>query len=340
MFFRYLNDVKSWIVLYAVSLGLTDLLVWLDNGVAVEISSMIYLNLVLVLLFIAFLIWRYKKEMGFTKALAGLHDAIMEDWLETLPAPYSLRDELTKEVLRSTDRFFRRKLSDINEAHIMERDYITSWVHEVKAPLTAMKLNIDANRGDPGLRKIEAEWLRIHLLIDRQLYIARLPSLESDYVLEKTNIERLAATEVHELASWCMEKNIAVEIEGEDSEVMTDRKWCRFIIRQLLTNAVKYSPDGGTILITTDVAPTGHVVLTIEDGGPGIPPHELPRIYDKGFTGGTGRIQNAATGLGLYLAQTVAGKIGITLSAHSERMRGTAMRMTFTTNNKFQSVRM
>lgn len=340
MFFRYVYDVKSWFIFYVISLGFIDLLIWLDKGIAIKASSFLYLNLILLSLFIAFLVWRFNKEMKFTAALAEQIDSMNEDWIVTLPASPYLRDEVIHEVLCTADRKYRQKLSECHEAYIIERDYMTSWVHEVKAPLTAMKLAIDANRNNQIMRKIEAEWLRVHLLIDRQLYIARLPSLESDYVLAKSNIQRLAAEEVHQLALWCMEKNIAVEFEGEDAEVMTDSKWCRFIFRQLLTNAVKYSPDGGTILISSEVTPTGHVVLTLEDQGPGIPPHEMPRIFDKGFTGGTGRIQNAATGLGLYLAQTVAGKIGITLTAHSERMRGTAMRMTFTTNNKFQSVRM
>ena len=221
----------------------------------------------------------------------------------------------------------------------MESDYTAAWVHEVKAPLTAMKMTIDANRQDPAIRKIEAEWLRVHLLIDRQLYISRLPSLGTDYVLEKTNMHQMITPEVRELRSWCIEKNIAVEIEGEDVEVITDSKWCRFIIRQLLTNAVKYSPDGGVICIRTGRLPEGHAVLSIKDEGPGIPAHDLPRIFDKGFTGGTGRLHNAATGLGLYLAHQVASKIGISLSAQSEMNEGTTMNMTFSAENEFDATR-
>ena len=221
----------------------------------------------------------------------------------------------------------------------MEQDYIAAWVHEVKTPLTAVKLTIDANRDIPAMRKIESEWLRIHLLIDQQLYISRLSSLEADYVLEQTGIQRLAAQEVRELTSWCMEKNIAVEFEGEETLVRTDRKWCRFIIRQILTNAVKYSPEGGMILLSTAVTSDGHIRMTIRDEGPGISDHDLPRIFDKGFTGGNGRLLNAATGLGLYLAQIVAIKIGISLTVESELHVGTAMQMTFTANNTFESVR-
>lgn len=93
------------------------------------------------------------------------------------------------------------------------------------------------------------------------------------------------------------------------------------------------------IVLSTTATEDGPVRLTIRDEGPGIAAHDLPRIFDKGFTGGNGRLQNAATGLGLYLAQTVADKIGIRLTVESEPQSGTAMQMTFTAINAFESVR-
>ncbi|XOK59876.1 sensor histidine kinase [Paenibacillus elgii] len=339
MFIRYVGSMKSWILLFMMLLGFTDLLIWLDKGIHIQTSSIVYLNTLFLLSFIGFFLWRYRIETKYAAALAALPEEMNDDWIETLPMAENVRDEVTSEVLRAADLFFRRKLSECKKAHLIENEYTASWVHEVKAPLTAMKLTIDANRSDPAIRKIEAEWLRIHLLIDRQLYITRLPSLQSDYVLEAAAIQRLAAQEVRDLASWCVEKNIAVDFEGEDTEVITDSKWFRFMIRQVLTNAVKYSPDGGTIVISTEMTEAGHVILAIKDEGPGIPAHDLPRIFDKGFTGGNGRLQNAATGLGLYLAQTVAAKIGITLEAQSGPGKGTVMRMIFTAKNDFESIR-
>ncbi|WP_307584468.1 sensor histidine kinase [Paenibacillus wynnii] len=336
---RYLYDRKSWIVFFLLSLLFVDLLIWIDNGVAIRGDSMLYLNMLLILAMVAFLGWRFRKEMKYARALAQLAKEINEDWVETLPSAYFYQEEATNQLLQAANHWYGHKLSDSNAARSLEQDYVAAWVHEVKAPLTAMKLAIDANRSNQLIRNIESEWLRIHLLIDQQLYISRLPSLEADYVLEQTGIQRLAALEVRELASWCVEKNIAVEFEGEETLVRTDRKWCRFIIRQLMTNAVKYSPEGGTILLSTTVTPDGHVRLTIRDEGPGIASHDLPRIFDKGFTGGNGRLHNAATGLGLYLAKTVAAKIGISLTVQSELVAGTAMQMTFTVSNAFESVR-
>jgi len=327
--------MKSWIFFFILALGFADALIWLDAGIETEFASVLYFNFLLLIFFALFIVWRYRKEMKFVKELTVLADEPSLDWHEALPESTFKRDEIAVETLRLVATSSSKEIAKLRHANLIESDYTAAWVHEVKAPLTAMKLTIDGHRNESVIRKIQAEWLRVHLLIDQQLYISRMPTLEADYVVEKTDVYRLVTAEVRELASWCMEKNIAVEFEGESEEVVTDVKWTRFIIRQLLTNAVKYSPSGGTIIISINVKPTGNVVLAIKDTGPGIQAHDLPRIFDKGFTGGTGRIHNAATGLGLYHAQTVAEKIGIMLQAQSELGQGTTLQMTFSTENNF-----
>ncbi|MDF9840685.1 MULTISPECIES: sensor histidine kinase [unclassified Paenibacillus] len=339
MLVRYVISRKSWILLFISLLGVTDLLIVLDQGVSVEPASFIYLNSLYIIVFVVFFLWRYRKETRYLAAVAKLQDFMSDDWFESLPEPDNELDKITGHVLREASSHFKRKLSGVKDAQLIENDFIASWIHEIKTPLTAMKLIMAARQNDPDIRKIETEWLRIHLLVDRQLYMTRLPALESDYVLEQVSLQRLATEEVRELAPWCMEKNLAVIIEGNDATVVTDRKWCRFIVRQLLTNAIKYSPADTSLTFRTNVTEQEKVFLDLIDEGPGIEHHDLPRIFDKGFTGGNGRIHNASTGLGLYLAQTVAAKIGITLQVQSSQPQGTTMRMTFTDSNAFETVR-
>ncbi|MBR2565847.1 MAG: sensor histidine kinase [Paenibacillus sp.] len=338
MFIRYVISKKSWILLFIGLLGLTDLLILFDQGVSVEPTSFIYLNSLYIILFVLFFIWRYKKETRYLEAVAKLQKDMQTNWFESLPHPDNELDKITDNLLKEASIHFKQMISQVKEAQLIENDFTASWIHEIKTPLTAMKLIMDAEH-NPDISKIESEWLRIHLLVERQLYMTRLPALESDYVLERLSVQRLAIEEIQELAPWCMEKNLAVSIEGQDATVVTDRKWCRFIIRQILTNAIKYSPSDKSLTFRTAVTEQENVFLDIIDEGPGILPHDLPRIFDKGFTGGNGRIHNAATGLGLYLAQTVAAKIGITLQVTSSQPQGTTMRMTFTDPNAFETVR-
>lgn len=333
MFLSYLHDKKSWLLFYFASIGVVDFIIWIDPGIAAKFVSVFYFNVLVLFVFIMFIIWRYRVETQFTKELVRVLES--DDWYLALPDAIYKRDEITKSLLQGIAIRFSERFEEVRNISIHEGDYTAAWVHEVKTPLTAMKLILDENRGNPDYQKIELEWLRLHLLVDQQLSISRLPSLEADYVLEKTNLRKLASAEVRGLASWCMEKNVAVEFEGDEIEVVTDKKWCRFIIRQFLTNAVKYSPIGGTIIISMNVNSSGHAVLTIQDEGSGIESHDLPRIFDKGFTGGTGRIHNAATGLGLYLARTVANRMGITLTVESQRGEGTTIEMAFPNENDF-----
>ncbi|MGF9696949.1 sensor histidine kinase [Paenibacillus sp. MABNR03] len=339
MFMRYLVSRKSWILLFVGLLGLTDLLILLEQELRVELTSLLYLNALYLIGFLLFFLWRYKKETKYITAIAKLQEVMTSDWFENLPEPDNELDRAANELLRETAYQFKRKLSQFKEAQLIENDFVASWIHEVKTPLTAMKLILDTRPSDPDMRRIDSEWLRIHLLVDRQLHMTRLPALESDYRLERVSIHRLVAEEIRELAPWCLEKNLEIGIEGADAMVVTDRKWCRFIIRQLLTNAIKYSPPDKSLTFQTDVTKKNNVILDLIDEGPGIQPHDLPRIFDKGFTGDNGRIHNAATGLGLYLAQTVAGKMGITLQVQPVQSQGTTMRMTFTDPNTFETIR-
>ncbi|QTD43489.1 sensor histidine kinase [Sporosarcina sp. Te-1] len=339
MFLQYVGDRKSWLLFFLAMLGVVDVLIWIDKALAMPINSLLYLNGLLVVGLALFFVWRFFAETAYLRSLQQVQQAMDGDWQEVLPEAIYMNDQMTNDILRQAAEGYSRNLAKMKAASLIEADYTAAWVHEVKAPLTAMKLTIDAHRSDPAVRKIESEWLRVHLMLEQQLYISRLPTMEADYVIEEVDASGLVVEEVRELASWCLEKNIGVDLIGEESLVKTDRKWCRFIIRQLMTNAVKYSPAGGEITVETSTDNDGHVVLTFTDEGQGIPAHEIPRIFDKGFTGGTGRLHNAATGLGLYLAKTVAEKMGIAITVDSQVGRGTVMQLRFPTDNEFDQVK-
>lgn len=339
MFWAYVNDMKSWILFFIVALTAADLLLWLDAGLAVEFSSLMYMNALLLIALAVFITWRFRKETAYARKLARLEGEPAADWHEILPEARFKRDEQMNEVLQIATSSMAEQLNELRQQNLIQSDYTSAWVHEAKAPLTAIRLVIDSNRSAPGMQRIEAEWLRLFLLIDQQLYISRLSSLEADYAVDSVMLKDMVAPEVRELMAWCREKQLEIELDGLDVTVMTDKKWGRFILRQILSNAVKYSPEGGTIHISAHTDSTGHSILRVQDEGPGIPEHDLPRIFDKGFTGRTGRLHNAATGLGLYLANTVSDKIGIKLSVSSGMGQGTTLEIGFPLENDFDHIR-
>ena len=297
-----------------------NLLLDLDVGFS-SISTM-YLNSTLLFFFTCFIIWRYIKEMKIVRAISDSTDEFHR--LEDIILTKLHESELELE------RYKNELMTQLSE----DRDHHLAWIHEVKTPLTAMKLMIEDLPLDTR-KAIELEWLRIHLLLDQTLHTLRLRSIEQDTVLDKVSLYPIVLKEIKELQSWCFAKNLAIDIDNVEISVLTDQKWLSFIIRQILSNAVKYSHKGDTITIYVTKDEEGHQKLHIQDTGEGIDPADLPRIFQKSFTGSTGRKQSASTGMGLYLAQNSAKKLGIIINVQSFVNKGSTFTLTFPEANEF-----
>ncbi|MCM3170779.1 sensor histidine kinase [Paenibacillus sp. MER 99-2] len=341
MFIAYLKYKKSWILLIGLLLLLTNALIQLDAGIRVEPHSLIYLNSLFLIIFVGFLIWRYKKEIAYYKSLLALSNPIEEDWFQDIPEPHNyFPDRIVYTLLQNIHQHHQSQRREEQSHQLMEHTDLASWVHEMKTPLTAMKITMDAHRSNELAQRLNASWLRMHLLIDRQLYISRLANLDSDLLPEQLDVKDLLREEIRELSTWCMEKNISIDLTASSAiTVYTDKKWCGFVIRQLLTNAIKYSPTDGKLFIHIELHEHDSVIVTIQDEGPGIQPHDLPRIFDKGFTGENGRVQHSATGMGLYLAREISKKLHVRLEVDSTICEGTSISMIFTNGNPFDQLR-
>src|SRR5690625_6280039 len=163
-----------------------------------------------------------------------------------------------------------------------ERDEIIAWIHEVKTPLTTMQLLCE-RRDDRNLHKqLMVEWLRIDLLLDQQLHQKRIPFIENDVYIEHVELQDLLSNEIKYIQSWCMQKGIGFNLDLNVRTVISDAKWLGFIVRQLLTNAVKYSEQ--TDSHVHSYRSTGQTKVDIIDGGRGIDSRDRPRIFAKGFT--------------------------------------------------------
>lgn len=319
---------------------LTNVLILIDAGISVELYSLIYLNGLFLIIFAVFFIWRYKKETSYYKSLLRLLRDLDDDWFESIPLPHGrFADSTVYTLLQTIHEYEQNKRREDYYSQQMEHNDLASWVHEMKTPLTAMKITIDAHPSNELAQRLHSNWLKLHLLLDRQLYISRLDTVDADLLPEKLEVNTLIREEIRELSTWCMEKNIAIDLTGDTTTTYTDKKWCGFVIRQLLTNAIKYSPIDGNIFINIGLYENELVMVKIRDEGPGIQAHDLPRIFDKGFTGEQGRVQHSATGMGLYLAKEVSKKLHIRLEVDSTPSEGTSIMMIFTSENPFERIR-
>ncbi|GFZ95676.1 sensor protein BceS [Paenibacillus marchantiophytorum] len=326
---RYLAERFSWILLFLCGQALLLLIASLDY--AIPFWPILYIVFLTTTLFVIFLIIRYNKETRFYKHLEERDSQLDLSGISAADSPfeYIVENSMTNLTERLSHTASRHQI-----ALEQEKDELLSWIHEVKTPLTAMRLMIDRMGDETMKAALTYEWLRIHLLLDQQLHQKRLPSMENDLYIEQINVEALTYTEIKTLKSWCIQKGIGFELIFEITEVLSDAKWLAFILRQLLTNAVKYSGSHAPDIAIRCFQKQEHTVLEVTDHGRGIDPRDLPRIFDRGFTSTTWHQDSASTGMGLYLAKKAAESLHILLTVDSEVNAGSTFTLTFPLPNE------
>ncbi|MCG1021189.1 sensor histidine kinase [Sutcliffiella horikoshii] len=327
----FLKERQSWLVFFLCIHSLLLFIAYLDASI--NITSIAYYTFLSTILFIGFLVYRYQRETIFYKELKELDPTMDLSEMREANLPF---EKVVQTALVHHIQYQKRRQSAHTKELELEKEEMLAWIHEVKTPLTAMKLMMD-RLDDPKVKKqITYEWLRIHLLLDQQLHRRRIPSMENDLYMEKVDMEALIFDEIKTLQSWCIQKGIGFDVELSERNVVSDSKWLSFIIRQLLTNAVKYSHSGDIeIKSFTD---DGLIILSITDHGLGISSRDLPRIFDKGFTSTSNHHNQAATGMGLFLAKRAADALSIYIDVKSTPAQGSTFILTFSRNNEFVDI--
>lgn len=219
------------------------------------------------------------------------------------------------------------------------RDYYSMWVHQIKTPISAMKLLLEAEREELGqlmceeeqqaafkelsdnLDSFEDELFRIEEYVGMALQYQRVSSTENDFVLEKISLDGVIRDTIKKYAKIMIRRHIGINYSGTKKQVYTDEKWLAFILEQILSNAIKYTPQGVVTIETAEEK--DRFFITIKDTGIGIKAEDLPRVFEKGYTGYNGHADKKATGIGLYLCRQMADKLGHTIRMESELGKGT-----------------
>lgn len=200
-------------------------------------------------------------------------------------------------------------------------DYFTVWVHQIKTPIASMRLNLAET--DSGLaQRLKSDLLHIEQYVEMVLTYFKMGSESTDYVFREVSLDKVIRENIRRFRGDFILKRIRLEYIPVEETVVSDEKWLSFVIGQLLSNALKYTYEGSvTISLENGTS------LCVRDTGIGIAPEDIPRIFEKGYTGGNGRRDKRASGLGLYLARQIAGRLGVGLSVKSEVEKGTTMAM-------------
>ena len=261
--------------------------------------------------------------------LESILDSLDRKYLftECAPPPKNLYERRLFDLTRQAGRDMTGAVSDAEASQREYRDYVEQWVHEIKAPITAARLTCRDLDGETR-RKLTAELAQIEAHVERALFYARAENPEQDCLFRQADLGKIAAQAIENHRSLLIQNGVRVETEGLDCKIYTDEKWAVFILGQLFQNAARYR--GPEPVITLSAKPLGRQTqLIVHDNGIGIPAHELPRVFERGFTGSNGRACGGSTGMGLYLCRKLASFLDLELRIVSQEGAGTTVILTF-----------
>ncbi|MBO7449346.1 MAG: HAMP domain-containing histidine kinase [Clostridiales bacterium] len=310
-----LDTLKRYSWLFAVLIlfsTATAVILWL-YGVGTE--PCIYSIIVNIFITIVFFIVVYACNIVSSSGREHVKNMPENEWGKNIKA-HNLVEEDYKEMLNQV----LDKLDSIEVTNSEERqnmlEYYTTWVHQIKTPISVMRLKLKSEDTQEN-RELLNELFRIERYVDMVLQYIRLDTDSSDLLITEYRLDDLIKEAIRKYASQFIASKIKLVYEGTDRKVVTDKKWFLLILEQLLSNAIKYSPEGQISIIVTDKDE-----VIVKDTGIGIEPEDLPRIFEKGYTGNNGRLGMNSSGLGLYLSKKAADRIEVPITVRSKPGEG------------------
>ena len=286
-----------------------------------EAEAVLYAGFLCACVGMVFLWKDYRSYANRHRQLVRMEEKLLVG-LEELPSPSGIIEEDYRRLLQQCLELQRRQILEQDQQRSEMMEYYTLWVHQIKTPIAAMRLILQESEAREKT-ELTAELFKIEQYVEMVLSYLRLESPSQDLLIRRQPLLPIVKQAVRKYAPLFIRKKLTLELTVEDScLVLTDEKWLSFVIEQILSNALKYTASGKIKVYLESPA-----TLVIEDTGIGIAKEDLPRLFEKGFTGYNGREDKRATGLGLYLSRRILQRLGHTISIESQEEKGTRIRI-------------
>ncbi len=317
-----MNFLKVYLKERIKYIGLTVLLVGLFSVILVLMNvpekALMYPVLLCLFLGLLALTTDYAIAKSRKNERANL-DKITLSVIDSMPEAHSEEARDYQNAVRLLGNEYRNYVSESERKYENMMDYYTVWAHQIKTPISSMKLTLQGEDSTLS-RRLSADLFRIEQYVDMVLVYLRLDSEYTDYVFKECNMDEVIKNSVKKFASEFIGRKLSLEYEPADVTVVSDSKWLGFVIGQIVSNSLKYTETGGIKIYFEEPK-----MLVIEDTGIGIAEEDLPRIFEKGYTGYNGRTDGSgsASGIGLYLCRRICTNLHIGIQAESEVGKGT-----------------
>lgn len=294
----------------------------------VDLSIILLFDAVLIIYTFVYLIIDFHKVKTNYSQIINLTDGLEEKYYisEVLPKPDNLTNKAYYYALKEACKAMNDKISNLEKEKLDFEEYIESFVHDIKTPISALYLSIDNN---PELLE---ELHKINSKVEQMLFYARSDSAEKDYFIKGITLEDLIHPVIMDYKNYLLSKKIKIITKNLNYKVYTDEKWLHFIISQIIQNSIKYLDKEDKQIEIVGEENKNNIILSIKDNGIGISPSDLYRVFEKGFTG-SNRKKESSTGMGLYLAKKLSDKLGLSFEISSKEKEYTQITITFPKTN-------
>ena len=279
---------------------------------------------------LSYIVLEFIKQKKFYVEVTNILNDLDKKYLisEIIKEPDFVEGRFLYDLLKQANKDMHEHVKKHREMESEYREYIETWVHEIKTPIASARLIIENNQNEVT-KNINHELKKIEEYIEQVLYYSRSNNVSRDYIIKEVSLTTLVRNVVKRNSRDFISKKISIDIEAVEGTVYGDVKWLEFILNQVMGNSIKYIREKeGRIKVYT-VKNENNIVLTVEDNGIGIIAKDINRVFEKGFTGENGRKYGKSTGIGLYLCKKLSDQLGLGFSITSKIGEGTKVSIIF-----------
>lgn len=308
LFSNWIYLHRKYILCFTINTAILFLLFW---AYSIDTKFIQYFVSITSFVFLLFSLWDLSSFIRKCQDIEGISKTLPI----ALPITDLVAEEKYQEIITALETQIKDLNNQLNENLKATNDYYTMWTHQIKTPLAAIKLLIQQDEVDKQALKNEV--FKVEQYTSMVLGYQRLQNAEKDFCFQEESLDTMTKQAVKNYASIFIYQKTPIEINVISQKIVTDKKWFVFVLEQILSNALKYSPNAPIKIYTENDD------LVIEDGGIGISAEDIPLIFERGFTGSTGRIYSGSTGIGLYLSKQILDRLSLSIKVESKVGTGT-----------------
>lgn len=313
---EYIKDKINYILALAIYIIIISTYL---RAISLTYSTIFIVIFITLTFFVLAFLISYYKTSKYLKNIETIMDKLPEKYLitEIWQKPRGAEKLAYYKILKRANKSMLENVTDIKEKQKDYKEYIESWVHEIKIPITSAKLLCENNKSDIT-NKIDEDIEEVNNYVEQALFYARMDQVSNDFMIREISLNEVIKNVLARNKKIMIQNNMKVELKDVNIKCYTDEKWLEFILNQIITNSIKYRNDNNAVVKITGIQNKENIILKIKDNGIGIKKSEIDRIFDKGFTGTNGRNQTKSTGIGLYLCKRLCEGIGMEIDANSK----------------------